>query len=63
MSLVRVLIVRTPLVHLVCERWYERNCNMSLHLNEFLIGHLVFVLFKEKYSAKSTNNQINTIYS
>ena len=29
-----------------------------LHLNEFLIGHLVFVIFKEMSSEKNTNNQI-----
>ena len=30
----------------------------ALHLNKFLIGHLVCVIFQEKYSDKNTNNQI-----
>jgi len=27
-----------------------------IHLNEFVIGHLVFVIFEEMYSWKNKNN-------
>ena len=30
----------------------------KIQLNEFLIGHLFFVIFQEKYFEKNTNNQI-----
>ena len=30
----------------------------KVHLHEFLIGHLVFVIFEERYSENNTNNQL-----
>ena len=37
---------------------------INIHLNEFLIRHLVFVIFKEKYSKQIqiTKYKFNTIY-
>ena len=42
----------------LCVQFCYVLVNSCIHLDEFLIGHLVFVIFYEKNLQKITNNQI-----